>query len=273
VSEARARLAVVGGGRMGAAMVRAWASNHPGLAANEILVIDPERAARERAEALGARTAGHAEKEMFENVDTVLLAIKPQLFASVAGALAPIIPAGVLIISIIAGVTLASLKQSFPRGFLIRAMPNTPVEIGMGATAFVAHEAVTEGQRERARALLEAGGTVVEVDDEAQMNAVTALSGSGPAYVYALTEAMAAAGIAHGLPAETARTLAHATVAGAGGMLADPDADPVALREGVTSPGGTTEAALGVLRASEGLDALVEEAVAAAIWRAKELGS
>jgi pyrroline-5-carboxylate reductase len=258
---------------MGGALVRAWASRYPGLKPSEILVIDPERAAREAAEAVGARTAGHAEREMLAGLDTVVIAVKPQLMAAVAPSLSPILPAGVLLISIVAGVSTTKLKQLFPRAFVVRAMPNLPTEIGLGAAAFVAHSGVTEGQRERAKALLEAGGVVVEVKDEALMDVVTALSGSGPAYVFALTEAMAAAGAAEGLPPDVALALARATVAGAGAMLAAKDANPSVLRESVTSPGGTTQAALGVLRASDGLNALMERAMAAAAWRAKELGS
>jgi pyrroline-5-carboxylate reductase len=120
--------------------------------------------------------------------------------------------------------------------------------------------------------MLEAGGVVVELKDEALMDVVTALSGSGPAYVFALTEAMAKAAQSEGLAPDVAMALARATVAGAGAMLADGKADAAALRESVTSPGGTTEAALGVLRASDGLNALMERAIAAAAWRAKELG-
>ncbi len=167
---------------------------------------------------------------------------------------------------------MATLKQLFPRAYVVRAMPNRPAEIGQGATAFVAHPSVTEGQRERARALLEAGGVVVEVEDEALMDVVTALSGSGPAYVFALTEAMAAAAAAVGLPEDLAVELARATVAGAGAMLAEKDADAASLRESVTSPGGTTEAALAILRAPDGLGHLMTRAVAAAAWRARELG-
>jgi len=269
---ARARLVVVGGGRMGAALVKAWATNYPALQTNEVLVIDPDRAARDRAEVFGCRTAAHAEKEAFANVDTVVLAVKPQILEGLASGLAPVLPAGVLLISIIAGARLTRLKTLFPRAFIMRAMPNTPTEVGRGATAFIGHEAVTDGQLERARALLEAGGLVVELDDESQMDAVTALSGSGPAYVFALVEAMAAAGVSQGLPAPMAKALALATVVGAGAMLAEDGADPAALREAVTSPGGTTEAALGVLRASDGLTSLMEKAVATAAWRAKELG-
>lgn len=269
---AGARLAVVGGGRMGGALVRTWAANYHALKPSEILVIDPERGARDDAEAVGARTAGHAEKEQLADVDSVVIAVKPQLLEGVAPAIAPLIPPGVLLISIVAGVPIAKLKQLFPRAFVIRAMPNRPTEIGQGATAFFAHPSVTEGQRERARALLEAGGVVVELQDEALMDVVTALSGSGPAYVFALAEAMAAAAAAEGLPADLAVALARATVAGAGAMLGADGADASELRESVTSAGGTTEAALGVLRASDGLQALMERAIAAAAWRAKELG-
>jgi pyrroline-5-carboxylate reductase len=271
-ARAGARLAVIGGGRMGGALVKAWATHYPGLKSNEILVIDPDRAARDNAENVGARTAGHAEKEQLADLDTVVIAVKPQLLDGVAPALAPILPPGVLLISIVAGATIAKLKQHFPRAFVLRAMPNRPTEIGQGATAFIAHSSVTEGQRERARALLEVGGVVVELKDEALMDVVTALSGSGPAYVFALVEAMAAAAAAEGLPADLAAALARATVAGAGAMLAAENADAAELRESVTSAGGTTEAALGVLRASDGLQSLMERAISAAAWRAKELG-
>jgi pyrroline-5-carboxylate reductase len=170
---------------MGGAMVRAWATRYHGLKPAEILVVDPDRAAREAAEAVGARAAGHAEKAMLAELDTVVIAVKPQLLDGIAPSLAPILPPGVLLISIVAGVTIAKLKQAFPRAFVVRAMPNRPTEIGKGAAAFVAHPGVTEGQRERARAMLEAGGVVVELKDEALMDVVTALSGSGPAYVLA----------------------------------------------------------------------------------------
>jgi pyrroline-5-carboxylate reductase len=257
---------------MGGALVRALAAHYQGLKSNEILVIDPERAARDNAEEVGARAVGHAEKEQLAELDSVVIAVKPQLLEGVAPSLAPLLPPGVLLISIVAGVTIAKLKQLFPRAFVIRAMPNRPTELGLGATAFVAHPGVTEGQRERARALLEAGGVVVELKDEALMDVVTALSGSGPAYVFALAEAMAAAGASQGLPADLAMTLARATVAGAGAMLGVDGADAGELRESVTSSGGTTEAALGVLRGSGGLDGLIERAIAAAARRAKELG-
>jgi len=272
MTDARARLVVVGGGRMGVALVKVWATNYSALQSNEVLVVDPDRGARDRIEAFGCRTTSRAEKAAFANVDTVVLAVKPQVLEELAEELAAVLPAGVLLISIIAGVRLDKLKALFPRAFIVRAMPNTPTELGHGATAFIGHEAVTDGQRERTQALLEAGGVVVELTDEAQMDAVTGLSGSGPAYVFALVEAMAQAGVAQGLPEPIANTLARATVAGAGAMLAEDGADPAALREAVTSPGGTTQAALDVLRGADGLPSLMKKTVAAAARRAGELG-
>ena len=266
------RLAIIGAGRMGGALVRAWAENYPALAPGEILVVDPIAGAREDAEDIGCQAIAKADKEKFFSLDTVIVAIKPQALQAVAAEVAAALPAGVLLISIVAGPTLETLKALFPGTRVVRAMPNTPAAYGSGATAFVPADDVTEGQIERTRALLEAGGLVEQIPDEKLMDAVTAVSGSGPAYVFLLAEAMAEAGVKEGLPRALAERLAISTVAGAGVMLIQKGANPKELRQAVTSSGGTTEAALGVLRASDGLVSLMESAISAAAWRARELG-
>jgi pyrroline-5-carboxylate reductase len=265
------RLALIGAGRMGGALLQAWAKNYAALKPREILVVDPVHAARDDAAGLGCATATKPDKDLFFSLDTVVLAVKPQMIDQIAEEVAPCLPAGTLLISIVAGVSLDKLKALFPKAWVVRAMPNTPAALGKGATAFVPHPEVTEGQRERALALLKAGGIVEELADEKLLDVVTALSGSGPAYAFLLAEAMAKAAINEGLPPDVARKFAQATVAGAGAMLSEKGATPEKLRESVTSPGGTTEAALGVLRGSDGLYDLMEQAIGAAIWRAREL--
>jgi pyrroline-5-carboxylate reductase len=175
-------------------------------------------------------------------------------------------------VSIMAGQTLATLSGLLPPGAaIVRAMPNTPAAIGRGITVAVANAQVSAAQRTLAHRLLAAIGAVEWVADEALMDAVTAVSGSGPAYVFLLAEAMAAAGVAAGLPAELAARLARETVAGSGELLHRSELDPAILRQNVTSPGGTTAAALEVLMSPQGLAVLMQEAVAAATRRSREL--
>jgi pyrroline-5-carboxylate reductase len=174
---------------------------------------------------------------------------------------------------VIAGKTIADLRERFPapRAF-VRVMPNTPAAVGRGAAAGAANGEVSAVQRGWTERLMRAVGLFEWVEDEALIDAVTALSGSGPAYVFALVEAMAEAGAAIGLPGDLAMRLARATVEGAGELMArEPQTPAAALRQNVTSPGGTTAAALGVLKATDGLDALVARAVRAARDRAREL--
>jgi pyrroline-5-carboxylate reductase len=164
------------------------------------------------------------------------------------------------------------LEQSLPAGAAcVRAMPNTPAAIGRGMTVAVANRQVTPAQRELAHKLLGATGAVEWIDDETLMDAVTALSGSGPAYVFLLAETLGQAGAAAGLPDQLARRLARATVAGSGELLHRSPLDPAALRENVTSPGGTTAAALDVLMGKDGLEPLMRRAIAAATKRSREL--
>jgi pyrroline-5-carboxylate reductase len=177
-----------------------------------------------------------------------------------------------LVVSIMAGTTIAAL-DAVCGGNIVRAMPNTPAAIGRGITVAVAAKDVNERQRATADALLRATGAVEWIDDEALMDAVTAVSGSGPAYVFLLAEEMARAGVAAGLPADLAARLARETVAGSGELLHRSDLDVATLRQNVTSPGGTTAAALAVLMGENGLKDLMTRAVAAAARRSRELAT
>jgi pyrroline-5-carboxylate reductase len=262
-------LALIGAGKMGGAMLRGWIAG--GLAPSGVAVFDPQPApdlvdfAEAHGIALTARAAMRPE--------AVVLAVKPQMLDAAASTIAALCHADALVVSIIAGKTIADLKTRAPaaRSF-VRAMPNTPAAIGRGVTGAAANGALSDRQRGIATTLLSAVGLFDWLPDESFIDAVTALSGSGPAYVFALVEAMAAAGAALGLPAEIAMRFARATVEGAGELLAQSPAVPASvLRQNVTSPGGTTAAALAVLQGDEGLNALMGKAIAAAHKRAAEL--
>ena len=201
----------------------------------------------------------------------IVIAIKPQEATAVVATLKPLARANTVAISIMAGPKLSFLQGALGDVAIVRAMPNTPAAIGRGITVAVPNARVTKDQREVADTLLRAVGAVEWVDDEALIDAVTAVSGSGPAYVFLLAESLARAGAAAGLPADLAARLACATVSGAGELLRQSPLDAATLRQNVTSPGGTTAAALGVLMAKDGLDPLMQEAVAAATKRSREL--
>jgi len=186
--------------------------------------------------------------------------------------LAPYLGAGTVVLSIMAGRTLGFLEQALSqRAALVRAMPNTPASIGRGITVAVPNQRVSQRQRDLVHALLSATGAVEWVGDEALMDAVTAVSGSGPAYVFLLAESLACAGVAAGLPADLAVKLARETVAGSGELLHRSQLDASALRQNVTSPGGTTAAAPVALMAPDALDALMTRPIAAATRRSREL--
>jgi pyrroline-5-carboxylate reductase len=262
-------LLLVGAGRMGGALLEGWLKL--GLEPAAVAVRDPAPSAETRARleergiALNPAPGGAPPA-------VVVLAVKPQMLDEALPALRADLGPGTLVISILAGVTLARLGAGLPAGAaVVRAMPNTPAAIGRGITVAVANGAVGAGQRATAEALLAATGEFAWVDDEALMDAVTAVSGSGPAYVFLLAESLARAGAAAGLPAELAARLARATVAGSGALLAASAEAPAELRRAVTSPGGTTAAALAVLMGEGGLDPLLERAVAAAAARSREL--
>ena len=259
------RLLLVGGGRMGIALLQGWLKD--GFPRNAVTVQEPTPSAELLA--LGVRvdlsiTSGHR---------VIVLAVKPQMADSILPKLKAVIGDDTLIMSLMAGITLDKIRDlcAQPCSY-VRTMPNTPAAIGSGITALFANEDVDQENRNIATSLM---GAVVEtlwVNDENSLDAVTALSGSGPAYVFHLVEAMTNAGMALGLSADDAMRLARATVIGAGKML-DQQSDPAhILRQNVTSPGGTTEAALNVLMpVDQGLSDLLRRAMQAAFDRAKEL--
>jgi pyrroline-5-carboxylate reductase len=266
--ELPASLTLVGAGKMGGAMLEGWLAL--GLAPERITVVDPgvspamSALCLERGIAVNPLAAAPAE--------VLVLAIKPQSLAEAAAGLDRLVERETLLVSVLAGKTVANLRQALPRaGAVIRAMPNLPASIGRGATGAYASPEVTADQRAAADRLLSGIGLVEWVGTEDLVDAVTALSGSGPAYVFHLVECMAEAGQAVGLPPEAAQRLARATVAGAGELLGRSDLPAATLRENVTSPGGTTAAALQVLMGEPGLKGLMREAVAAAKRRAGEL--
>jgi len=201
----------------------------------------------------------------------MVIAVKPQTAPDVLPPLAALIDSKTVVVSIMAGRTLSFLEKHLPGAAAVRAMPNTPAAIGRGITVGVGNRRVTASARKLAHALLAATGSVEWVADEALMDAVTAVSGSGPAYVFLLAEAMAQAGAAAGLPAALAEKLARETVAGSGELLHRSELPAATLRQNVTSPGGTTAAALDVLMGNEGVAPLMTRAVAAATRRGKDL--
>jgi pyrroline-5-carboxylate reductase len=264
-------LALVGAGKMGGAMLKGWLGG--GLAPSFVTLIDPSPSseivnfAGKSGIALNPSAAARTAPEV------LVLAVKPQMLDAAAPGIADLAGAQTLVVSIIAGKTIANLQARLPeaRAF-VRAMPNTPAAVGRGVTGAAANAALTARQRELTQALLSAVGQFAWLPDEGSIDAVTALSGSGPAYVFALAEALAEAGAALGLPPDIATRFARATVEGAGElMFREPSVPASRLRENVTSPGGTTAAALAVLQAPDGLAALMRRAVAAAHQRAGEL--
>lgn len=262
---------LVGCGKMGGALVQGWIDR--GTRPEDVVVAEPVAAAAAIAAGLGVRVVadtGHVAADFAPNV--VVLAVKPQAMPAALAGLGRFRRPGTVFLSIAAGRTIAGFEAALGPGTpVVRAMPNTPAAVGRGMQVACANAAVDPAMRERCDTLLAAVGAVAWIDDEAQMDAVTAVSGSGPAYVFLLIECLAEAGIAAGLPAALARQIARATVCGAG-ELAYRTTEPAALlRRNVTSPGGTTEAALKVLMADDGLQPLMTRAVAAATRRSREL--
>jgi pyrroline-5-carboxylate reductase len=260
------RLLLMGAGKMGGAMLEGWLK--AGLPPANVSVIEPHPsehilALQNRGVTLLNADAPITAAPAF---DVVLLAVKPQSLDQVAGALAKAVQPETLLISVLAGKTIANLMSRAPQArAIVRAMPNTPASVGRGITGCAASAHVSPAQRQLTNDLLSAIGQVIWVENETLIDAVTAVSGSGPAYVFHLVEALAAAGVSAGLPPETAMQLARATVEGAGELLYREPAIPAAtLRQNVTSPGGTTAAALDVLMAHDGLTALMTSAVLAA---------
>lgn len=260
---------LVGAGKMGLALARGWLEG--GLPTGNLVLVDPNpgQAARDFAQDYELPISPEAHG-LLPNV--LVLAVKPQIIDEVMEGLAPVVGPTTLVVSIAAGIDIARLTRGFGMGRVVRTMPNTPAQIGKGITGAVAGPEVTEMDRLGAEALLGTSGPVLWFDDEAHLDAVTAVSGSGPAYVFHLVEALAEAGRRQGLPNGVAEQLARQTVIGAAALLDVDPAAPAVLRENVTSPNGTTAAGLGVLMAEDGLITLIDRTVAAARRRSEELG-
>jgi pyrroline-5-carboxylate reductase len=260
-------LVLLGCGKMGSAMLAGWLEG--GLPATSVWVLDPHPSDWLRS------TGVHINDGVPTDPAIVLIAVKPQMMGAALPVLTALGNGQTLFVSIAAGTSIAAFATALgDRTPIVRSMPNTPAAIGRGITAIVGNSYVSAAQIDLAEALLQAVGQVVRVDNETQIDAVTGVSGSGPAYVFHLIETLAAAGVAQGLAPDLAMKLAKATVAGAGALAEAADEDPAQLRINVTSPNGTTQAALEVLMdETTGFPPLLNRAVAAATDRAKELGN
>lgn len=262
---ARHGLVLLGCGKMGSAMLSGWLAS--GLPATSVSVIDP--APSDWLKSTGVGLNG----PLPEHPAVALVAVKPQMMADALPFLKAMGNGDTLFVSVAAGITLRNFETVLgEKTPIVRAMPNTPAAIGRGITAVVANALAGPEYLQEAKSLLEAVGEVITVTDEAHIDAVTGVSGSGPAYVFHLIETMAAAGVAEGLEPAVAMQLAKATVAGAGALAMAAEESPAQLRVNVTSPNGTTQAALEVLMDAEtGFPALLGRAVKAATDRAREL--
>ncbi len=265
-----APLLLIGAGRMGGALLKGWIAQKSG----PVIVVEPKPSAELRAltKKKSITLVDAPSQVTAKKLSACVVALKPQILKSEAPVLAGFARSGALMISVAAGTHTKLLFQAWGKtARIIRAMPNTPGAIGKGITGLYAARGATSADRRKATALLSALGETVWVTKEDQIDTVTALSGSGPAYLFLMAEAMTEAGIAEGLPRDQAEKLARATVAGSGALLAADKSSARALREAVTSPGGTTAAALQVLMAEDGLPGLMKRAIHAARKRAEEL--
>ena len=262
---------LVGAGKMGGAMLRGWIDR--GL--TQAVVIEPGGPALPSGTAKSLLQIADAKDLPGDfKADVVVLAVKPQVMEAVAPSFKRFAEANAVIVSIAAGKTIAGFEKHFgSEAAIVRSMPNLPASIGQGITVACANAKVSPAQRDLATALLSACGEVAWVEDEALIDPVTALSGGGPAYVFLLIEALAAAGEKLGLAPDLAMRLARVTVSGSGALVAHSDLAAADLRKAVSSPGGTTLAALGVLMDKDGLQPLFDKALAAATTRARELAS
>ena len=272
-SQVSLSLCLVGAGNMGGAMLGGWLA--AGQTPSAITVIDPNPP-QAMAKLIADSGVNHATgPQDAERSDLYVVAVKPQIMGAVLPGLADHIDSENALVSVAAGTTIAMLEAPFaavqPR--IIRAMPNTPALVQRGITVCVANQRVSAEQRQSVSTVMSAIGDVEWVEDEGLIDAVTGVSGSGPAYVFHLAEALTEAGVAAGLPVELAAKLAEATVSGAGELMRQSDHSPAQLRRNVTSPNGTTQAALEILMDDNGFPALLEKAVAAATQRSRELAS
>jgi len=260
-------LLLVGAGNMGQAILDGWIAR--GLYPKKLMVIEPQPG--KSVKALARRGLKLNPKGKATQAAAIVIAVKPQSAPEAVPPLSAYVGKRTLVLSIMAGRTIRFLESALPPAAIVRAMPNTPAAIGRGITVACPNGKISARQRKLATDLLAAIGKVEWTSDEGVMDAVTAVSGSGPAYVFLLAEAMTKAGIAAGLPAQLAATLARETVVGSGELLHRSDLDAATLRQNVTSPGGTTAAALEVLMGSGGFDELLTKAIAAATRRGREL--
>lgn len=264
------RIAMIGAGNMARALIGGLiARGHP---AQRLVAADPDPDTRAAVSREHGIETFEANDRAATDADIVVLAVKPQVIDAVGKSIAPALAADCVVVSVAAGTPIARLRASLGADrALVRVMPNTPALHGAGATGLFAAPGCTEIQRDAARSLFEAVGRVFEIEDESLMDVVTAVSGSGPAYFFALAEALADAGHAAGLDRDIAEGLAAQTAAGAGAMMAAGDTPAAELRRRVTSPGGTTAAALDMLK-QEDFAGIVQTAVDAAVQRGRELG-
>jgi pyrroline-5-carboxylate reductase len=264
------KLVLIGAGKMGTAMLEGWLK--AGVRGDQVIIFDPAPPPETLALIEAHGITHNPDPASVSGVEVVLVAIKPQMVDDVLPGLKPLASERPLVVSVVAGKTIAALKSHLGGDVpVIRTIPNTPSAVGRGITAMAPDDAVSASQTALAGALLSAIGEVVTVDDEALIDAATAISGSGPAYVFYMTECLTQAGKALGLPADVAEQLARATVSGAGELMRATGTPAGTLRENVTSPNGTTHAALQVLMAEGGLEALMREATKAAEARSREL--
>jgi pyrroline-5-carboxylate reductase len=267
----RGPILLVGGGKMGGAMLAGWLEH--GIAASDIHVVEPDaKAGAALRDRYKITVHGTRPERLDQAPSLVVFAVKPQVLATVAPPYRQYVGPDTAFLSIAAGKTIAFFERHLGSdAAIIRAMPNTPAAVGRGITVLYANGATSEDQRDFCETLMTAVGAVRWAVSEAQFDAVTAVSGSGPAYVFLMIECLAEAGVAAGLPADLAMDLARATVTGSGELAYQSDETAETLRRNVTSPGGTTAAALEVLMGKDGLKDLMARAVAAAARRSKEL--
>ncbi len=261
-------LVLIGAGKMGGALLAGWLEG--GLDPQAVVVVDPGPPPEVLDLMARFGVAHRTTAPEATTARVLLIAVKPQMMGNALPAVRALVGPTTVSVSIAAGTTVATLEAALG-GAIVRAMPNTPAQVGRGATGLYANAATTDADRVLVEALLGAVGLTGWVESETLIDAVTAVSGSGPAYVFLLAEALAAAGIKAGLPPELAARFARQTVSGAGELLQQSPLPPETLRKNVTSPNGTTAAALAVLMAEDGLQPLLDEAVAAAKRRAEEL--
>ncbi len=265
-------LVLAGAGNMGGALIAGWLAQ--GLDPKRVVVQDPAPHPAVAAVLAKAGIVSVQVVKLSAPPAVLLMAVKPQVMEDIFPPLARLVGPQTVVLSVAAGRTIASFEKHLPQGTaVVRTIPNTPSSVGRGITAAVCNGFVTDKQKALCEALLRGVGEAVWVEREDLIDAATAVSGSGPAYVFLLAECLAEAGRKAGLPADIAATLARWTVAGAGELLHRSNLPPDQLRRNVTSPNGTTHAALQVLMADNGLQPLMDEAIAAAARRSKELAS